>query len=224
MGTDSAEVFSRIYREREWGSEESVSGRGSELRNTAQLIRELPGLFKRLAIESVLDVPCGDFNWMRHVDLQGVRYIGGDIVGDVVDKNKDLYQSNDRSFFRLDLLNDPLPFCDLIICRDCLFHFSRADVFKALRQFVDSGANYLLTTTFTYRTYPRNGDIATGQWTPINLELSPYSLEPPSTLLIEGSNESIDYGPEIGIVPMWDRCLGLWRMESICKRLQEGQV
>ena len=28
----------------------------------------------------MLDVPCGDFRWMAHVDLSGIIYIGGDII------------------------------------------------------------------------------------------------------------------------------------------------
>ncbi|WP_175773485.1 class I SAM-dependent methyltransferase [Paraburkholderia phenazinium] len=219
MDDNTADVFHKIYREQGWHSEESVSGWGSELKNTERVIRELPGLLHRFGIRSMLDVPCGDFNWMRHVDLSGIDYTGADIVPDLVAQNQATYASADRHFMQLDLLTDPLPERDLILCRDCLFHFSHADVFRALRCFAESSARYLLTTTFVYRTYPRNADIVTGQWTPINLEMAPYDLDAPLALLIEGSNESIMYGPEIGIVPMSDRCLGLWDMASVRARL-----
>ncbi|WCM22557.1 class I SAM-dependent methyltransferase [Paraburkholderia bryophila] len=219
MQENTADVFHKIYREQGWHSEESVSGWGSELKNTERVIRELPGLLRRFGVSSMLDVPCGDFNWMRHVDLSGIDYTGADIVPDLIAQNQRDYASADRHFMQLDLLKDPLPERDLILCRDCLFHFSHADVFRALRRFAESSARYLLTTTFNYRTYPRNADIVTGQWTPINLEMAPYDLDAPLALLIEGSNESIMYGPEIGIVPMSDRCLGLWDMASVRARL-----
>ncbi|WP_157653292.1 class I SAM-dependent methyltransferase [Burkholderia ubonensis] len=221
MEDDAIEVFSRIYREREWGSQESVSGRGSELRNAAQIIRELPALLRRLGVRSMLDAPCGDFNWMRYVELGDVTYVGADIVADLVEKNEAEHGGGNRSFVELDLLRDRLPDCDLILCRDCLFHFSHADVLRAFGQFANTTARYLLTTTFVYRTYPRNGDIVTGQWTPINLELPPYNLAPPIALLIEGSSESIDYGPELGIIPMADRCLGLWHMDAIRESIRK---
>ena len=88
MSTDNtSDVFQKIYREQGWLSSESVSGWGSELRNTEQIIRELPGFLRRFGITSMLDVPCGDFNWMRFVDLDGIDYIGADIVPDLIAAN-----------------------------------------------------------------------------------------------------------------------------------------
>jgi SAM-dependent methyltransferase len=215
---DPAEVFQRIFRERRWHSQQSVSRWGSELGNTERIIRELPSLLQRHGVTSVLDVPCGDFSWMRHVDLGGLDYIGGDIVPELVTVNQRAFGSARRRFVQFDLLSDPLPESDLILCRDCLVHFSRGDVFRALTQFAKTSARFLLTTTFTYRSYPRNGDIETGSWTPINLETEPYGLAPPIALIVEGSHESIVYA-EGYEVPMFDRCLGLWRMEDVRARL-----
>lgn len=216
MSSDNtSEIFGKIYRERGWHSGESVSGWGSELRNTERVIRELPGFLRRHGITSMLDAPCGDFNWMRHVDLSGIDYTGADIVPELVAANQTAYGGPGRRFQTLNLIEDRLPQADLILCRDCLFHFSHADVFRALENCAASGARYLLTTTFLYRTYPRNGDIQTGQWTPINLEMPPYELAPPIALLIEGSTEGIFYGEEVGVVPQSDRCLGLWHMDAV---------
>ncbi|WP_155639314.1 class I SAM-dependent methyltransferase [Burkholderia territorii] len=221
---DVADVFGQIFREGEWRSTESVSGWGSELNNTQQLIRELPGLLRRFDVQSMLDVPCGDFNWMRHVNLSGIEYIGADIVEELVSRNRAEFGRPGRRFLHLDLLKDPLPECDLILCRDCLFHFSHADVFLALDRFARSSARWLLTTTFVYQTWPRNADIVTGGWTPINLEMPPYSLDPPRVVLVEGSSESISYGGELGIVPMTDRCLGLWDMTSVRRRVLQRRA
>jgi len=220
MEDNAAQVFQKIYDENGWHSPESVSGWGSELRNAAQVIRELPGMLRRFGVSSVLDVPCGDFNWMRHVDLSGIEYTGADIVAELVAANEAAWSAPSRRFLTLDLLRDSLPEVDLILCRDCLFHFSHSDVFRALERFAATSACFLLTTTFTYRTYPRNANIVTGQWTPINLEMTPYDFEPPLALLVEGSTESIVYGPDIGTVPMSDRCLGLWDMEVVRKCLR----
>lgn len=221
MANQTADVFRKIYQEQGWHSAESVSGWGSELRNTERIIRELPGLLRRFGVASVLDVPCGDFNWMRHVDLDGIDYTGADIVPDLVIANQAAYGTHHRRFIHLDLLRDELPNRDLVLCRDCLFHFSHLDVLRAFERFANTAARYLLTTTFVYRTYPRNADIVTGQWTPINLEMPPYDLDPPLALLIEGSSESIVYGSDVGMVPMSDRCLGLWDMTVVRKRVQQ---
>src|SRR4051812_27850000 len=64
-------VFSDIYRNNSWGDAESVSGRGSTLARTEVIRRSLPGLLESVGARSLLDAPCGDFNWMRHVELAG---------------------------------------------------------------------------------------------------------------------------------------------------------
>jgi len=211
-------VFSNIFTANTWGSTESVSGAGSELQNTAQIIRELPHLLREMRVQSMLDAPCGDLNWMQHVDLAGVDYHGADIVEVLVERNAQRFASAGRHFSKLDILSDALPEVDLIFCRDCLFHFSHADVFRALRNFIASRSTWLLTTTFTYRALPRNGNIATGGWTAINLELPPFSFPPPRRFIIEGNvTEAIVYTTPNGSLqfPQNDRCLGLWLLEDI---------
>ena len=59
------ETFTEIYTENLWASAESKSGTGSELRNTEVLRQELSVLLKKYKIQSMLDIPCGDFNWMK---------------------------------------------------------------------------------------------------------------------------------------------------------------
>jgi hypothetical protein len=226
MSTPPTEaVFNNIFATNTWGSKESVSGAGSELQNTAQLIRELPLLLRDLRVKSLLDAPCGDFNWMQHVDLAGIDYHGADIVDTLVERNAQRFAGPGRRFSKLDLLSDPLPATDLIFCRDCLFHFSHADVFRALRAFVDSRSTWLLTTTFSYRALPRNGDIATGGWTALNLELPPFDFPPPRRLIIEGNvTESIVYSTAGGQYqfPQNDRCLGLWLLADVHELLRRA--
>jgi len=60
-------VFSQIHRNNLWGEQESVSGNGSSLAATANLRQELPPLLAGLNVTSLLDAPCGDFNWMKEV-------------------------------------------------------------------------------------------------------------------------------------------------------------
>lgn len=204
-----------IFSANTWDSMESVSGAGSELSNTAQIIRELPALLRELRVQTFLDMPCGDFKWMQHVDLEGIDYLGADIVDELV-------QRNTERFGKLDLLAGGLPKVDLVLCRDCLFHFSHADVFRALHALAESRSQWLLTTTFTYRTLPLNADIETGGWTPINLETAPYSLPPPRRLIVEGNvTEAIIY-PSMEGAPRFaqtDRCLGLWLLDDVRETL-----
>uniref|UniRef100_UPI002157A42F class I SAM-dependent methyltransferase n=2 Tax=Pseudomonadota TaxID=1224 RepID=UPI002157A42F len=84
---------------------------------------ELPHLLREFNIRSVLDIPCGDFNWMRHVDLGGVHYIGADIVPELVEHNRRTYRGPRIQFEHLDVIASPLPKVDAVLCRDGLVHF-----------------------------------------------------------------------------------------------------
>jgi 2-polyprenyl-3-methyl-5-hydroxy-6-metoxy-1,4-benzoquinol methylase len=168
------EVFTNIYESNLWTSKESRSGLGSELKSTEVIRRELPELFKKFKIESVLDIPCGDFNWMQHVDMSNVNYIGADIVDKMIESNNITFPNID--FRVLDLTESELPKVDLIFVRDLLGHFNYQNVNKALQNIIKSGSKYLLTTSFTRWHY--NVDIQNGGWRPINLMLQPFSLKP----------------------------------------------
>jgi hypothetical protein len=65
------DIFTDIYKNNNWKSEESVSGQGSTLDATIGIRTALPKLFDRFHVKSLLDIHCGDFNWLSKVD--GVR-------------------------------------------------------------------------------------------------------------------------------------------------------
>lgn len=168
------EKFTEIYENNLWCSPESVSGGGSEMQNTKVIRRELPVLIQKFGITSILDIPCGDWNWMKDVDLCGASYIGADIVEPLIGLNKANYTNTD--FRVLDLINDVLPKVDLIFVRDCLGHLSNDNVSLALRNCQESGSKYLLATSFTK--WDMNPDIENGGWKCINLMIPPFQLNP----------------------------------------------
>ena len=197
------ERFSEIYRKRFWEAAESVSGPGSSLEQAQVLIERLPALWREIQARTVLDVPCGDFNWMRAVDLSCFEYTGADIVGELIEQNQARFGNRRTSFVTLDITRDPLPAADLVFCRDGLVHFSYQGIALALRNLADSGCTYLMATTFPGRS--ENRDIETGDWRPLNLEIPPFDFPPPFQLLIEGC-------PEEGFE---DKSLGLWRVAEL---------
>lgn len=145
-------VFNDIFQKNYWnwtGKEESLSGPGSSLAQTETIRRELVKLFLEFEIKSILDIPCGDFNWMQHVVHPELTYIGADIVEKLIEINKEKYTASNIQFLQMDLTKDSLPYCDLVICRDCLAHFSFSDIQKALKNIKASGCHYLLTSSFT---------------------------------------------------------------------------
>jgi hypothetical protein len=142
---------------------------------------------------------------MSRVDLEGVQYIGADIVRELVVTNSRTFGEKRMRFLHLNLVADQLPQVDLVFCRDCLVHFSFGDIFKALRNICRSRSTYLLTTTFPTRV--ANQDILTGEWFPLNLEVAPFCLPKPLKIINEGC--AVDGGMHS------DKALGLWRIEQI---------
>lgn len=170
------EVFTNIYQTNFWNDDQSVSGTGSNLVQTQKIVEEIPALLKKYGIKSMLDVPCGDFNWMSRIDLTGIDYTGADIVDDIVEKCQQQFAAPNISFRTLNLIEDPLPEVDLLLVRDCLVHFPNEMVDRALVNIFRSNIKYLLVTSFRNRT--ENPDIPFGKWRPLNLELAPHSLKP----------------------------------------------
>jgi hypothetical protein len=197
-------VFTRIYAANLWKSPESVSGFGSTLRETQVVRRELPAMVDRHGVQVLLDIPCGDCNWIREIDFGGRTYIGGDIVAELVERNRADFGAPNRTFAHLDVVRDALPAADLVLCRDCMIHLPNADVLQALRNIRRSGARLLLATTYTAR---QNPDIPIGEWRPINLQAPPFSLPAPLELISEEWDWADGYHA--------DKCLGLWDTRAL---------
>src|SRR5206468_2605666 len=89
-------VFSRFYERNVWADPESRSGRSSTLAATSAVRRELPGLLAAVGARTLLDAPCGDLNWIRHVELALDRYIGADIVAALIERNKAMFAGQNR--------------------------------------------------------------------------------------------------------------------------------
>ncbi len=195
-------TFTRKFHRHAAQEMESLSGPGSDLAQTAAVRRIIPALLKELRCRTLLDIPCGDFYWMRLVELN-VDYIGADVVDELIQQNRAAYGSARREFVQRDLLHDPLPKADLVLCRDCLVHFSNRDVVRALANIRRSGAAYVLATTFVGR--EQNEDIPTGKWRAINLQGAPFHLPEPLQLFDE-AHPSADFR---------DKHLGLWKVADL---------
>jgi hypothetical protein len=196
------DIFSHVHDINEWGDAESVSGTGSNLRQTQKLRRELPALLKDINAKTLLDAPCGDLNWMKELSLPIERYIGVDVVTKIVEENQRRYTSERRRFLQLDITKDPLPAADVILCRDCLVHLSHKKIEAAISQFKQSRATYLLTTTFPH--IEKNKNIGTGGWRPINLEKPPFNFSPPLHVIVEESDTAYP-----------DKTLALWKLKEL---------
>ncbi len=171
-------VFTKIYKNRLWQGSESASGNGSGDAATRNVRSLLPALLSDVNAQSLLDAPCGDFNWMKDAHLPIERYYGVDIVDDLIAENQRRYGDESRSFTKLDVIRDRLPKADLILCRHLLIHLPFRDCFRTLANFRRSGARHLLITNQV--DVVENTEILfTGSFRPLNLLLPPFNFPGP---------------------------------------------
>lgn len=202
FAADRKQVFDHIYDQGVWlerGDQVTRSGSGSELAATTQVRHFLPALLANIGARSVLDIGCGDFTWMQHVDL-GADYIGIDIVSPVIRANEKAFGSMTRTFYCVDAVDDPLPGADAVLCREVLFHLSFADIARLVNNVQRSGARYLIATSDTCTAF--NADIRTGDYRLLNLRRRPFRFPRPQAWLPDDARVS-------------GRGLGAWSLEEI---------
>ena len=188
------EAFKVIYDENLWNEKESKSGIGSIQSNTKKVREDLYSLFIKYKINSFLDAPCGDFNWMQTINFNKIKYIGGDIVENIIIKNNELYKNDSRYFIKLDITKDKLPDVDLIFVRDCLVHLNDSLIFEFINNIKKTKIKYLLTTNFPFT--KNNYNITTGNWRAINLQKNPYYFPKELDILWEHTREGGDQYPD----------------------------
>lgn len=176
LGAPAVDVFSAIYRKNIWNNPESRSGWGSTLtgpNGTEKIRAALADLMDELAVTSIVDVPCGDFNWFRTVNLGHRHYLGVDIVPEVIERNNTHYASEHVKFQQADLTDWVPPVADLILVRDLLIHLTNEQALRCLSNVSRSGARYLLVSN--YANIRHNGDTFTGGLRMYNLRLRPFA-------------------------------------------------
>jgi len=197
------ERFSRIVSSNAWGSRETVCGPGSTLEACAEIIQRLPVWISTLKIRSIVDLGCGDFHWLKEVDLTGVQYDGYDIVRTAVEAARKHEAPNIR-FHHADVLSIEIPRADLVLCKDVLIHLPDQEALSLVHAIVRNGSHYLASTSSPgwpnmFRTGMRAGEFA-----PIDLEHAPYALGAPLDAVEVPRKEG---NPR--------KFLALWRLEGI---------
>ena len=205
MGNDNdnktQQIFTQIYERNGWGNTESLSGPSSTLQRTENLRGFLSKFFSLHNIKSVVDAPCGDMNWMsKLLESCNVHYTGIDIVEDLIENNKKKYGNSNTAFFCKNILQDPLPKADLMICRDFMFHMSYSDISRFMKNFIESGIKYIFLTThinsfilekdkrYLYNRF-HNRDIKTGGWRMFDLFLPPFNFPTPICSCVDGGGD-----------------------------------
>ena len=170
----------------------SPNGPGASLPLTENLREQLPGLWLTHGIKSVLDVACGDWNWMRYVDLSGIRnYYGWDVDPELItrcaqryNEMMDAHPDKHLAHAWFDVRNvadTSFPNVDCILARHILIHFPNDYISDIIDKMRRGHARYLLTSNFPEDTNEFLYDPTRYAWVgymehPVNLEIPPFSL------------------------------------------------
>lgn len=144
------------------GYPETVSGSGSMLESTVNVRHHLVAFIKKYNIKSIFDAPCGDRNWIKHLDFHALdcAYSGGDIIEEVV------ASINLPNVKLLDLRTTAFPSVDLWFSRDFLYHLSLNDIKQVIQNALSSNIKYFLITSHLEHQANNflNHDITTGDY------------------------------------------------------------
>ena len=157
-----------------------VSGLGSNV-NTNQFF-ELKKNFSKIIddnhINSILDMPCGDFLWLHEIIKdKNIHYVGVDIVDELIEANKKKYQNKNFSFINDDIVNfNTSKKFDLILIRDLFIHIQNSDIKKIIQNLKKMNFSYVALNSYNNKV---NHDVIVGNHRKINLLIEPFNLKKP---------------------------------------------
>lgn len=137
-------------------------GNGSTMDGAANIRAALPNFLFLHGLNSVCDAGAGDRHWIEGILSPRIAYKAFDLVPRRADVTA------------WDISKQPLPKCDVILCRHVLIHLDPPRVQNALDLFRQS-ARFLLASQYEV---PNRFD-HTKQFNRTNLQIAPYNLGEP---------------------------------------------
>lgn len=151
---------------------------------------------------SIFDSGCNICEWIKHAPFKenDIAYSGGDISSILVQRAKSNFPGVEISVH--DCRYDPLPKVDLILSSDVMIHLNNTDKIKFLKNFCNSGSNYLLMTDSGTRFTgnPVNIDFNYTKnlsFKPVYWNLDPWNFPEPLDVIDEFDND--------GRLRLWSR-------------------
>ena len=182
----SLDVFDHIYKSGLWGK---GSGGGSDPHECQLYINWLQSYIQENNIKSIVDLGCGDWQYMQILDLNNINYLGIDAAATVIDSNSINFSSQNISFKIFTSYSD-IPDADMLICKDVMQHLSNEEVFNILEilprfnqsvitndiAYGFSAKHQLLQRLRKPWTSLLNRNIKTGDYRPIDISKPPFNV------------------------------------------------
>lgn len=127
------EVFTNIYKRNRWGKTRSDFNSGTGTTKPEIVSPYISMVAEKAVAEGFggsvfVDLGCGDFRAGRELLHSCSRYIGVDIVESLIERNKEMYETDQVIFLCLDIIRDDLPDGDVCFLRQVLQHLSNQQI------------------------------------------------------------------------------------------------
>jgi hypothetical protein len=137
------DFFKDVYENNLWGGNESKSGAGSEGDFAEQKINLIQDIIEEYNIQSIIDIGCGDLNWMKIIlEKTNINYTGIDVVESLLNDNKK--KAPEHSFELLDF--NKIYTADLVIIFDVFGHQLHNEVIEMINYINKLDVKYVLVT------------------------------------------------------------------------------
>lgn len=170
--------------------QESLSGPGSSKHQAIDVINFLQDSISKYGFKKIIDLGCGDWNWMEDVNLHGAEYLGIDCDDEMIQQNSTKYGSDKVKFQVGDIFSIDIPDVDLVICRDVLFHVRQELALSLIDKLKEIDDLFLLSTSYNKQDVntgiQKYCDIEDWGYYQINLLKHPFNL---SDVLIDSRSE-----------------------------------
>ncbi len=160
-------VMQQIYDNKMWGGDSTVdffSGEGSHAPEIVNpYVKEVTTFLNSFGKNVIVsDLGCGDFNVGNKLVSYTKKYIAVDIVPELIERNKRLFNYNNLEFKCIDISQDPLPKADCVLLRQVMQHLSNTEIEKLLLK-LKSYKYLIVTEHIPVGNFTPNVDIISGQ-------------------------------------------------------------
>lgn len=166
--SETRNPFVSIYAAGGW------NGCGSGVGSTEVGTRSYRNFMNQKGIRTVLDIGCGDWQFMWMMDWEDREYLGLDVVPALIERNSQTFKAPNVKFglVGLDFKGIPLDReFDLMICKDVIQHWPLAMVTRFLK--LPIRAKHKLVTNCWWW---ENLDIELGGFAPRDLSAPPWQV------------------------------------------------
>ncbi|MFC3868125.1 methyltransferase [Helicobacter equorum] len=188
-------LFDIVYETNYWGN---GSGSGSSETLCQDYVAFLQNFFTTYNITSIVDAGCGDWQFSKNINFNGIKYQGFDVASFVINANTRAYAKENISFELYDGDFNKLPSADLLLCKDVLQHLPIAKI----KEFIGilSKFKYALITNDIGKN--NNTEILPTQGRTLDLRQEPFNLE--CSIVFEiNENHPKNWGIESKPVMLW---------------------